>query len=195
MTTRWIRAVRLAALALLLPLAGCFTMGTWANPPKIAPARLTGATIDAQGALAVGVEWSDGREIVYRQWAIYRGPEEGGGMGLVMAKALDRSEMPRFDHAPSSNGVRIEVASWHPVEIGGSGPLTIVVDPGSGSSLEIVDQDGKKRGFVEFSARGGIDWLDHGTWFRVVFTPVAVALDVVTLPIQAILLLFAAPRC
>lgn len=194
MKTRTGRAARLLAFALLLPASGCCTIALWEGAPRIEPARLTGATVDPRGVLTVGLEWSDGRIVAYRETSSCSGLVEGGSLCLVMTKALDAADAPRFDHAPSAHGDRIEIADWRPIEIGGSGLVAIVVDRSSGSALEIIGDDGAKRGFVGLAQRDSIDWVHPGTWLRVVATPVTVAVDAVTYPIQVIVIFFHAPH-
>ena len=50
----------------MLPASGCCTGLMWVAAPSLWPERLIGARVDAEGALEVGVEMSDGRRLVYR---------------------------------------------------------------------------------------------------------------------------------
>ena len=108
----------------------------------------------------------------------------------VETTALDGADVPRFERAASPDGGRVEVPDWYRVPDRGSGPVAIVVDRHGGGTLEIVSAAGERRGFVGHPGTGDVDWIRPGTWLCVVATPVTVAVDVVTFPVQAIFFLF-----
>jgi hypothetical protein len=169
------RARRCAALLLgapLLVLPACFSMTLWEHAPCVEAKEVAGAEVDGSHVLAIDVRYSNGR--VTRFHYALRGtardlvrvdrtdpPLPSGSLAVVPALPAGSSfDDDRFSPGSSLaltvNSFGLEIRQLHP--------------PRDSESLVVPDD--------------GLDWSEPENYGRVLLTAPAVALDVVTFPIQ-----------
>jgi uncharacterized protein YceK len=188
--------LRAAALAVPLACTGCFTMLTWTGAPRVHVDRLLGADVDAAGELTVGVAMSDGRVATYRETT-----RSGDKFGpdrpcyLTMAAIDARGAESPFQYPPSVDGGRVELVDALELgNCGGSTPLTLIVDPVSRRSLEILSADGQCRAWVEIPKTGDTNWSHPGTWLCIVATPFTAVADLALFPIELLVVYSVVPK-
>ena len=189
MSNRLLRAVRLAALALLLPAAGCCTALTWEAAPRVRPERLLGARVDDERRLEIGVELNDGRRIAYRQ-----SRDDKNLIYLVMEPiaGVDADQVAWTCSPDERGAVRLRPA---PSIVSAAVDPELSVREGYAKLIVIDTGDPKTTQWVTLPEAGEIRGWHPGTWLCVVATPVTAAVDVVTFPVQFVLFLCFRPRC
>ena len=188
MPTRLPRAVRLAALALLLPASGCCTMFTWAAAPRVRPERLIGARVDESGGLAIGVELNDGRRRVYCALPVDRRYVSSVTMATEPDVDAGSTSWPC---TPDEHGV-ITLRPAPNLLAGTVDPE--LVDPhGEFGLLFLRTKDRKNVVSLELPETDDVRWGHPGSWLCIVATPVTAAVDVVTFPVQVVVLVFLHP--
>jgi hypothetical protein len=181
--TRLPRVVRVAALALLLPASGCCTTYTWAVAPRVRPERLIGARVDESGGLAIGVELNDGRRLVYRAPTVDR--RYVSSVTMATEPDVDAATWS-WPCTPDEHGViTLQPA---PNLLAGTADPELVDPHGEFGRLFLRTKDRKDVVSLELPETDEIRWEHPGTWLCVVATPVTAAVDVVTFPVQVIVL-------
>lgn len=203
-------AFRDLGLALLLPFVlgngGCCTVMMWDAAPRLWPQRLLGATVAADGSVTLGVLLGNGARRAYRlecgtgQFGFFVpvGPwrlPDGAIDPAASVDLVDRNE-DRGDRIPFVDGMA-ELHSDH--------PATPTIRPGehvlidgiwpSGSVFVVPGHDPERVVQAWCADRGSIDWTAGLTWATVAATPVSVAVDVVTFPVQLVMWCFVWPTC
>lgn len=191
MTNRMGRAARILVLGCLAPTSGCCTVKLWDAAPKVRPERLVGARVDVRGELELGVEMTDGERRSYRQdGADFNG---SGTLPMTPAPERDAGDYP-WPCTPDANGA---IALHEPLLFAPKTPdPELQLTPGSIAMIEVFSSNGNQfDGWVRLPDTGALRWEHPGTWTCVVATPVSAAVDLVTLPIQFVVLLVKWPRC
>jgi hypothetical protein len=173
------RARAVAAILLgacVLPLPGCFTIMLWDSAPQVTVEKVLGAEVDASHVLAVDLRLSNGA--IERCHYALAGP-------VRPAFVVDRTDPPlprveRLSVPASSPGSKIDGDRFAP-----GSELALIPWPGG---LEVRQVGASRDGERPDIPGEGVDWSKPTSYGRVLLTAPAVALDVVTSPIQ---LLFA----
>src|SRR5262249_7972090 len=157
MTTRRRRALRAAALALLLPASGCCTLVTWGAAPRLLPERLVGARVDEQGNLELGVESNDGRRRAYRQTGV-----EGIYLKLE-PEASGAAAQIEWPCTPDASGV----IALHPTPrvIEGAVDSVVEMPPAAHGTIAIHGADRERLNcFAQLPDMGDVRWRHPGSW-------------------------------
>ena len=188
MTTRWLRVVRGVALAVFLSSSGCVTALTWEAAPRVRAERLLGARVDDERRLEFGVELNDGRRIAYRQ------SRDGKNLINFMMEPIagvDAGQVA-WTCSPDEHGaVKLRPA---PSIVSEAVDPELSVREGYAKLIVLDTGDPKTTQWVTLPEAGEIRGWHPGTWLCVVATPVTVAVDVVTFPVQYLLFLFLHPN-
>jgi hypothetical protein len=164
-------AVLLGSCILVLP--GCFTITLWEHAPRVEVKEVAGAEVDASHVLAVDVRYTNGTLTRY-DYAL-----TGKARDLV---PVGRADPPlpsgKFVVVPASpvgsnlEGDRFSAGSVLEITYARFGGLEV---------RQVRPQGSVERQFVP---DGGPDWSAPSNYGRALLTVPAVALDVVTSPIQ-----------
>lgn len=161
---------RWLGLLVLFASQGCCTTLVWSSGvPRVHAEELLGAAVGPDGELHVGVAMSNGDERLYRH-------PLGARDEVHLFRELEREGDWRGAAGPSAETPpRVELTA---------------------GSVLVYDADGEKPiAWLNVPDDGGVDWSRPGAWAGVVVTPIAVAVDVATCPLQALFLLFFWPKC
>ena len=163
-------AVLLGACVLVLP--GCFTITLWDHAPYVEAKEVAGAEVDASHVLAIDLRYSNGKITRYHH--------------ALRGTAHDLVRVDRAD-APLPSGSFVSVPTSPP----GSSFDDDRFSPGSSLSLAVtpfgldVQQSNPPRNIEHLDLPdGGLDWSEPENYGRALLTVPAVALDLVTSPIQ-----------
>jgi hypothetical protein len=199
------RHLVVSLLLLLAPLAlpSCCTIVTWEAAPALHATRLLGAKLDHDDLL-LGVRRSDGRRALYRATAeAFRGLTVFGSSSIRLRDDGDVHAAMTWDYPPDAAGEsialpKLEVLANLPGRHGMPGPVTVRLPP-SFPYLSLVDDSKVDDPLAKLSMflpeEGDVNWIHPGAWLCVLATPVTVAVDVVTFPIQLVYILTHLPHC
>lgn len=162
----------LLAGASVLVLPACFTIRLWDHAPNVEAKEVAGAEVDASHVLAIDVRYSNG-DVTRYHYAL-----RGTARDVVR---VDRADAP----LPSGSLVLV------PDVAAGSSSDDDRFTPGSSLSLSVtpfgleIRQLHPPRDSEDLELpHAGLDWSEPENYGRALLTVPAVALDVVTSPIQ-----------